>query len=49
MVRKIAENGSFYHEPPYTEEEEEMELYRVAVGTGPITVLHDSGKAAGAV
>src|SRR5262245_14869358 len=27
MIRKRAENGSFYHEPPYTEEEELM-LYR---------------------
>jgi hypothetical protein len=27
MVRKTAENGSFYHEPPYTEEEE-LALYR---------------------
>jgi len=27
MVRKVAENGTFYHEPPYTEEEE-LALYR---------------------
>jgi hypothetical protein len=27
MVRKRAENGSYYHEPPYTEAEEE-DFYR---------------------
>jgi hypothetical protein len=38
MVKKVAENGSFYHEPPYTEEEE-LALYR----HGPsFTVLHSS-------
>jgi hypothetical protein len=29
MVRVRAENGSYYHEPPYTEAEE-FELYRLA-------------------
>ena len=39
MVRKRAENGSYYHERPYTWEEE-MDLYnRIAGGNGPITVL----------
>jgi hypothetical protein len=33
MVRKRAENGSFYHEPPYTEEEE-LDLYR-RMASGP--------------
>jgi hypothetical protein len=37
MVRKRAENGTYYHEPPYTEEEE-MEIYRRM--DGPITILH---------
>jgi hypothetical protein len=38
MVRKVAENGTFYHEPPYTEEEE-MRLYR----HGPaFTFVHPS-------
>jgi hypothetical protein len=40
MVRKIAENGSFYHEPPYTEEEE-LDLYCRMAG-GPFKVLHAS-------
>ena len=40
MVRKMAENGTYYHEPPYTEEEE-MAFYKMADnGDGPITILH---------
>ena len=38
MVRKVAENGTFYHEPPYTEEEE-LDLYR-RLDHGPFTFLH---------
>jgi hypothetical protein len=39
MVRKRAENGGYYHEPPYTEEEE-FEFYRrVAGGNRPLTIL----------
>lgn len=38
MVRIVNEDGSAYHEPPYTWEEEQA-LYR-AMGNGPITVLH---------
>jgi len=42
MVRKVAENGTFYHEPPYTEEEE-LRLYR----HGPaFKILHPSPPAA---
>ena len=38
MVRKATENGGFYHEPPYTEEEE-LALYR----HGPaFKILHPS-------
>jgi hypothetical protein len=37
MVRKRAENGTFYHEPPYTAEEEH-EFYRRTAG-GPVTVV----------
>ena len=40
MVRKVAENGSFYHEPPYTEEEE-LEIYR-RMNAGPFKILHPS-------
>ena len=44
MVRKRAENGSCYHEPPYTREEE-MALYKMAdYGNGPITILHAAPK-----
>ena len=39
MVRKRAENGTYYHEPPYTWEEEQA-LYRSTGGDGPFTVLH---------
>jgi len=39
MVRKLCDDGvSYYHEPPYTEEEE-MEFYR-RVGGGPVSILH---------
>ena len=44
MVRKTAENGTFYHEPPYTEEEE-LEIYR-RMNAGPFTILHPSPAAA---
>jgi len=38
MVKKATKNGGFYHEPPYTEEEE-LALYR----HGPsFTVLHSN-------
>ena len=37
MVRKQAENGTFYHEPPYTAEEE-ADLYR-RMGSGYVTVV----------
>lgn len=36
MVRRMTDKGGFYHEPPYTEEEE-LRLYRC---TGPFTVVH---------
>ena len=36
MVRRVDDKGGFYHEPPYTDEEELM-LYRA---TGPFTVMH---------
>jgi hypothetical protein len=38
MVTKVAENGTLYREPPYTEEEE-LEFY-AAVANGPFTVVH---------
>jgi hypothetical protein len=37
MVRKQAENGTFYHGPPYTAEEE-ADLYR-RMGSGYVTVV----------
>jgi len=37
MVRKMAKNGTYYHEAPYTDEEV-LELYRAAA-SGPFTVL----------
>ena len=40
MVRKMADNGSFYHEAPYTEEEE-RELRR-RLNCPPIQVMHGS-------
>lgn len=40
MVRKIAENGSAWHEAPYTEEEE-LELRR-RLNCPPIQVMHGS-------
>ena len=44
MVRKRSENGGYYHEPPYTWEEE-MALYKMAdYGDGPITILHAAPK-----
>jgi hypothetical protein len=40
MVRKLCDNGiSYYHEPPYTEEEEDM-IYRGMDIDGPVTILH---------
>jgi hypothetical protein len=38
MVRKRTDNGGWYEEPPYTEEEE-MDFYR-RVGGGPVSILH---------
>ena len=38
MVRKRAENGTYYHESPYTEEEE-PEIYR-RMNAGPFKVLN---------
>jgi hypothetical protein len=38
MVRRTADNGAVYFEPPYTWDEEQ-EMYR-RVGGGPVTVLH---------
>jgi hypothetical protein len=38
MVRRMDKLGGFYHEPPYTKEEE-MEFYR-RIGGGPKTVVH---------
>jgi len=43
MVRKRAENGTFYHHPPYTWEEEQA-LYKSACA-GPFTVLRGPGPA----
>jgi hypothetical protein len=37
MVKRITDNGTVYHEPPYTKEEE-IDFYRRMSG-GPITVL----------
>jgi hypothetical protein len=42
MVRIRAENGSYFHEPPYTEEEE-FDFYRRVAG-GPLRVLHGTAK-----
>ncbi len=42
MVRKMVENGSYYHEPPYSEEEE-LEIYR-RIAAGPFKVLHPDPK-----
>ncbi|MCP3459778.1 hypothetical protein [Bradyrhizobium sp. CCGUVB23] len=39
MVRKMAENGTYYHEPPYTEEEED-EFYRRVGGASSLTIAH---------
>jgi hypothetical protein len=38
MVRKQAENGEWYHEPPYSWEES-RDFYRAMSG-GPVTVVH---------
>lgn len=40
MVRKVADNGSAWHEAPYTEAEEE-EFYR-RFGQGVVQVAHGS-------
>lgn len=45
MVRKRAENGTYYHEPPYTEEEE-FELYRMMDLKEGATILRGSPPAA---
>jgi hypothetical protein len=37
MVRVRADNGLYFHEPPYTEEEE-AEFYR-RTGNGPVAIL----------
>jgi hypothetical protein len=37
MVKRITDNGTVYHEPPYTWKEE-RDFYR-RIGGGPITVL----------
>jgi hypothetical protein len=38
MVGKVAENGSVWHEPPYTEEEEEDFYWRISHGV--VQVAH---------
>jgi len=38
MVRKQAQNGAWYHEPPYSWEES-RDFYRAMSG-GPVTVVH---------
>jgi hypothetical protein len=38
MVRVKGGDGGYFHEPPYTEDEE-SDFYR-RVGNGPVTVLH---------
>jgi hypothetical protein len=38
MVRKRTDTGGWYHEPPYTEEEEDM-IYRGMDIDRPVTVL----------
>jgi len=40
MVRKVAEDGGVWHEPPYTEEEERDLDYRL--NCPPIQVMHGS-------
>ena len=45
MVRKTAENGTFYHEPPYTEEED-LDFYR-RVSSGPVKIFHGPAPATG--
>ncbi len=37
MVRRRAEDGSYYHEPPYTWEEEQD--FYARINAGPFTVL----------
>ncbi|MGV7215013.1 hypothetical protein [Bradyrhizobium sp. UFLA05-112] len=39
MVRKMAENGTYYHEPPYTEEEED-DFYRRTGDAESLTIFH---------
>jgi hypothetical protein len=38
MVRKMDDKGGYYHEPPYTWEEE-MAIYKGMDIDGPVTVL----------
>jgi hypothetical protein len=38
MVRIRAENGLYFHEPPYTPEEEEADFYQ-RTGNGPVAIL----------
>lgn len=47
MIKRVAENGSIYHEPPYTAEEE-ADFYRRIDNGGPITIVRSHrGVAAG--
>jgi hypothetical protein len=39
MVRRMDDKGGFYHEPPYTEEEE-LELYRMMSPQPGAKILH---------
>lgn len=43
MVRKVADNGSYYHEPPYTHDEE---LWIYGGDVKAITVVHRVSPAA---
>ena len=46
MVRKMCDDGiHFYHEPPYTFEEE-MAIYKGMDIDGPVTILHGPRPAA---
>ena len=47
MVRKMTDDGKgFYHEPPYTEAEEDM-IYRGMAIDGPVTILRAPRPASG--